>query len=288
MIPPPVEFACDSFSLTSPGVGAEYVLLDPFSGSIEIYDSVLDDARARAASDDDDDDEDDEGGRADRRRRRRRRRRARHNMPPRRTLFSVDDYFGLDLEEYFGARTPFSSHADDDDDRRRGRPRLRRGGEGNDDAIVDWIGLDTCVSVDDFRGTTIVGAKRPALQLPRPPLLTPLLLLRDGEFDNAHLGVPDDLVEIYPKWKNFHKNLNYNQLRQLVGALPPSTTLGFISVGIRGWSTAAVAIPPFSVAPLSAKVAVDRRGRPTLSRSRHGLRHRRRHHQVRRASFQRG
>ena len=131
-------------------------------------------------------------------------------------------------------------------------------------------------------------AKRPALQLPRPPLLTPLLLLRDGEFDNAHLGVPDDLVEIYPKWKNFHKNLNYNQLRQLVGALPPSTTLGFISVGIRGWSTAAVAIPPFSVAPLSAKVAVDRPGRPTLSRSRHGLHHRRRHHQVRRASFQRG
>ena len=161
MIPPPVEFACDSFSLTSPGVGAEYVLLDPFSGSIEIYDSVLDDARARAASDDDDDDEDDEGGRADRRRRRRRRRRARHDMPPRRTLFSVDDYFGLDLEEYFGARTPFSSHADDDDDRRRGRPRLRRGGEGNDDAIVDWIGLDTCVSVDDFRGTTIVARKTP-------------------------------------------------------------------------------------------------------------------------------
>ena len=82
-------------------------------------------------------------------------------MPPRRTLFSVDDYFGLDLEEYFGARTPFSSHADDDDDRRRGRPRLRRGGEGNDDAIVDWIGLDTCVSVDDFRGTTIVARKTP-------------------------------------------------------------------------------------------------------------------------------
>ena len=38
--PPPVEFTCDSFSLTSPGTGAEYVLLNPFSGSVE--DSVLD------------------------------------------------------------------------------------------------------------------------------------------------------------------------------------------------------------------------------------------------------
>ena len=40
--PPLVEFTCDSFSLTSPGTGAEYVLLNPFWGSVE--DSVLDNA----------------------------------------------------------------------------------------------------------------------------------------------------------------------------------------------------------------------------------------------------
>ena len=33
--PPPVEFACNSFSLTSPGTGAQYVQLNPFSGSVE-------------------------------------------------------------------------------------------------------------------------------------------------------------------------------------------------------------------------------------------------------------
>jgi len=40
--PPPVNFRCDSFMLTSTAVGAELLLLNPFSKTLSIYSSVLD------------------------------------------------------------------------------------------------------------------------------------------------------------------------------------------------------------------------------------------------------
>eukprot|EP00985_Skeletonema_marinoi_P028636 scaffold25530_cov88-Skeletonema_marinoi.AAC.1 len=41
--PPPVEFSCDSYSLTSAGTGSELVFLNPFSGTVEVR-NVLDNA----------------------------------------------------------------------------------------------------------------------------------------------------------------------------------------------------------------------------------------------------
>lgn len=42
--PPPVHFACDSFVLTSTAVGSEFLLLNPFSHSLSLYTSILDNA----------------------------------------------------------------------------------------------------------------------------------------------------------------------------------------------------------------------------------------------------
>jgi hypothetical protein len=42
--PPPVNFACDSFVLTSTATGSEFLLLNPFTHSLSLYASVLDNA----------------------------------------------------------------------------------------------------------------------------------------------------------------------------------------------------------------------------------------------------
>jgi hypothetical protein len=42
--PPPVNFDCDSFMLTSSGVSGEMLMLDPFSGVVSVYENVLEKA----------------------------------------------------------------------------------------------------------------------------------------------------------------------------------------------------------------------------------------------------
>ena len=44
--PPPVDFGCDSFILTSTACGGEMVSLDPFHGTLAVYESCLDNAVA--------------------------------------------------------------------------------------------------------------------------------------------------------------------------------------------------------------------------------------------------
>jgi len=38
---PPVEFTCMSYRLTSPSTGSEYAFIDPFTGSITVYDNIM-------------------------------------------------------------------------------------------------------------------------------------------------------------------------------------------------------------------------------------------------------
>ena len=42
--PPPVDFDCDSFILSSTALAPELIMLDPFSGSLSVYHNVLDNA----------------------------------------------------------------------------------------------------------------------------------------------------------------------------------------------------------------------------------------------------
>lgn len=163
--PPPVEWSCDSFSLTSHATGEEYVLLNPFSGSIELYNSILDNAlgneenlmelamydaseniirkrNSRMHSDHDFEDErsEDIAGEAIHSRIQPKM----YDSPPSQVLFSVQDYFDLDLNEYFGRHTPF-------------------GAERQGNVTVDWVGVDTHVAMsqdcNSVRGN-LIGAAR--------------------------------------------------------------------------------------------------------------------------------
>ena len=167
---PAVEFACDSYALTSPSIGTGYVVLDPFSGSISMYENILDDVilhdetllgqtllnEMRRADDfirtfaDDDDERSSSSSSSG----------TRYDTPPIQTLFSVDDYFNMNLEEYFGQYTPFcpsssSHHHHNVVSSFNGNNNILQNGE----ATVDWVGVDTHIGLSDDGGTTnnIVG-----------------------------------------------------------------------------------------------------------------------------------
>ncbi|EJK59243.1 hypothetical protein THAOC_20563 [Thalassiosira oceanica] len=152
--PPPCEFSCDSFALTSPSVGAEFVLLDPFSGSIVVYDSLLanalgseevmleqamiDASESIIAKRDVHDETQTSTSRISNKM---------YDTRPRQTLFSVKHYFDLDLNEYFGVHTPFVNKSEHRD--------------GN--VTVDWVGVDSHIGLrEDARtiSNTMIGAAR--------------------------------------------------------------------------------------------------------------------------------
>ena len=153
--PPPCEFSCDSFALTSPSVGAELVILDPFSGSIVVYDSILANALGseevmleQAMIDASESiiaerDMQDESSSVLARRMRNKM----YDTRPRQTLFSVKNYFDLDLNEYFGVHTPFVNKTEHCD--------------GN--VTVDWVGVDSHIGLREDARTiskTMIGAAR--------------------------------------------------------------------------------------------------------------------------------
>jgi len=170
--PPPVEFACDSFSLTSPGTGTEFVLLNPFSGSIEVYASVLDNAissdesmmeqamldasegiirkrRSERSTSYDEEDLPDENSEVIAGEAIHHRFQSNHKMydtPPKQVLFSVHDYFDMDCNEYFGQHTPFANSG-----------RREQGS-----VTVDWVGVDSHVARNDYTSISgnIIGAAR--------------------------------------------------------------------------------------------------------------------------------
>lgn len=190
MEPPPVEFTCDSYSLTSPSTGGEFVLLNPFSGSIEVYESILDNAigseesmlekalldasrgilrkRGRVVGggnhDNDhdvpDENSEDIAGEAIHHHITHHSHRNIYDTPPKQVLFGVNNYFDLDLEEYFGEHTPFGNEVEKGNWRRNGN------------VTVDWVGVDTHVAMsgvgsgnggdgDDCRLTgNVIGAGR--------------------------------------------------------------------------------------------------------------------------------
>jgi len=178
--PPPVEFSCESYALTSPGTSGEIVLMDPFDGSISVYDSVLDNAVAsdeamivkamidatsaiisrREANENSEEENsisslDDAGEAIDERVYRN------HNIAefrtlPSQVLFGVEDYFDVDLSAYFapirsnwnqeGLNANYDQVLDDDDD----------------EIVIDWLGIDTHTIIDDdnFISGTLIGAAR--------------------------------------------------------------------------------------------------------------------------------
>jgi len=164
--PPPVEFSCDSYSLTSAGTGSELVFLNPFSGTVEVR-NVLDNAvgndasilehamlqasesilnqrqqRHGSSSIYNDDDSEIIAGEAFHRS-------SMYDTPPTQILYSVDDYFNLDLSEYFGEHTPFHNTSR----------------SGN--VTSDWVGVDSHSAISESKLSesksltgTVIGAAR--------------------------------------------------------------------------------------------------------------------------------
>eukprot|EP00579_Thalassiosira_antarctica_P006369 CAMPEP_0201883660 /NCGR_PEP_ID=MMETSP0902-20130614/16162_1 /ASSEMBLY_ACC=CAM_ASM_000551 /TAXON_ID=420261 /ORGANISM="Thalassiosira antarctica, Strain CCMP982" /LENGTH=869 /DNA_ID=CAMNT_0048412507 /DNA_START=145 /DNA_END=2754 /DNA_ORIENTATION=+ len=180
--PPPVEFVCDSFSLTSPGTGGEFVVLNPFSGSVEVYGSILDNAissdesmleqamldasegiickrricggsrrggNERSAYHEEDDLIPDENSEVIAGEAISNRVQLNHRMydtPPKQVLFSVHDYYDLDISEYFGQHTPFAIS-----------------GQREREVTVDWVGVDSHIALrNDCKSIAgnIIGAAR--------------------------------------------------------------------------------------------------------------------------------
>jgi len=163
--PPPVEFSCDSYSLTSAGTGSELVFLNPFSGTVEVRnvldnafgndESILEHAMLQASesilnqrqqqqhgssslhNNHNDDDSEIIAGEAFHRS-------SMYDTPPKQVLYSVDDYFDLDLSEYFGEHTPFQN----------------TGRSGN--VTSDWVGVDSHSALSDSKSVTgtLIGAAR--------------------------------------------------------------------------------------------------------------------------------
>eukprot|EP00986_Skeletonema_menzelii_P021033 scaffold32986_cov154-Skeletonema_menzelii.AAC.4 len=160
--PPPVEFSCDSYSLTSAGTGSELVFLNPFSGTIEVRnvldnavgndESILEQAMLQASErivnqrqkhnsspthNHDDENSEIIAGEAFHRS-------SMYDTPPKQVLYSVDDYFDLDLNEYFGEHTPFK----------------HRRSSGN--VTSDWVGVDSHSALSDSKSLTgtFIGAAR--------------------------------------------------------------------------------------------------------------------------------
>ena len=159
----PVDFPCTSYLLTSPGAGGEFVFLNPTNGEIVVYHDIMDQIcmKQRNLSAVCSDEGEGEGeckiesleqelmeeilsGHS------------KHNarlredpLKQRKTcqevLFSVQDYFDLNLQEYFR--------------RNSGRNSLSGHGHGqalevDDEVIVDWLGIDTHNIIDE-RGNWI-------------------------------------------------------------------------------------------------------------------------------------
>jgi hypothetical protein len=171
---PTVEFACNSYALTSPSIGPGYVYLDPYSGSITIYENILDNVicsdetllgqtlllnEMRKADDfirttTTEEEERRSIGSSS----------VRYDTPPIQTLFSVDDYFNMNLEEYFGHYTPFGSSSSSSHlEHTNYNSSILQNGEAN----VDWVGVDTHISLSDGGSTNnnsivrkMVGAAR--------------------------------------------------------------------------------------------------------------------------------
>ena len=154
---PPVDFPCTSYLLTSPGTGGEYVLLDPFDGSLTVYNNIMLDVVPKEMPAIETGLLESVLSKRD----------SVQNMRPRQSkqesaaaglkarksneiLFSVEDYFQLDLSEYLAQNQGRFPH------------RRMNGLAEDDDVVVDWIGIDTHTMIDSQQnmiGTMICAAR---------------------------------------------------------------------------------------------------------------------------------
>lgn len=160
---PPVDFTCTSYLLTSPSTGSEFVLLNPISGEITVYNDVKDlvsttkeenegnirqelfqsifgrgvsTAATAQASIVSSQANDSSNGHSQS-----------HTRNRQETLFSVQNYFNLNIADYFGRN-------DDGNENRNGfQAALSR----DDEIVVEWLGIDSHCIYDTQSSSTLTG-----------------------------------------------------------------------------------------------------------------------------------
>ncbi|GFH60317.1 hypothetical protein CTEN210_16793 [Chaetoceros tenuissimus] len=158
---PPVDFTCTSYLLTSPSTGGEFVLLNPISGEIVVYNDVKDlvstskeqsegnirqelfqsifgrgDSATAQASIVSSQANDSSNGHSQS-----------HARNRQETLFSVQNYFNLNVADYFGRN----------DDRNENRNGFQAALSRDDEIVVEWLGIDSHCIYDTQSPSTLTG-----------------------------------------------------------------------------------------------------------------------------------
>eukprot|EP00978_Attheya_sp_CCMP212_P013635 scaffold34226_cov44-Attheya_sp.AAC.1 len=160
--PPPVDFACRSFILTSTGVGGELLFLDPFDGTVSVHSQVTSNTQKSDAArmeyamlnaanvivrhgtivdmDTDEKEEHIVGDIIDGNSQE-------NKAPPSQVLLDVEHYFNVDLSDYFWVNGIPRGRGDTHMQANNNRNPQHVG--TGDDVVIDYIGVDSKPIMDD-------------------------------------------------------------------------------------------------------------------------------------------
>lgn len=119
--PPPVDFACTSFIFTSCNTSSEMAYLDPFNGSLSVFENIKDYAISKKSCSSSTSTSSSRSIRN-------------NKMYNTETLIDVQNYFDLNIQEYFNVQIPLEAMTDIN--------------ENNDSVVIDWLGIDSHTIVD--------------------------------------------------------------------------------------------------------------------------------------------
>lgn len=171
---PPVDFPCSSYLLTSPGVDGEYVLLNPFNGQVEVFSDISESISRNPKE---------------------------NRGSSKEILFSVQDYFHLDLQEYFYPRH-HTNTGNGTSSRLAFHPSAPIGLSQDEEVVVDWMGVDVHNLVDEhgnIGGTMVCAAREISTEVDHPPRTTnvrgnarPVALWNGLDGDRGRANMFDD------------------------------------------------------------------------------------------------
>lgn len=207
--PPPVDFQCPSYILTSLSTGGEYVFLDPFDGSLSVHSDIMAHVVPKTCIDFelglglDLDLNLDMGMEAENCENAKKCQSISTHTSCSETLFSVQDYFQLDLHEYFQPQNPLQrqDHLRQRDQHRHPYIELAQDNE----IEVGWMGIDSHVIIDEEEnmvGNMIFAARE--LSADRNDFF-----LGQGQ-EHAPMGEFKSCTELLA-WKKSHHNGNYGK-----------------------------------------------------------------------------
>jgi hypothetical protein len=230
---PSVDFPCSSYHLTSPGVEGEYVFLNPFDGEVAVFSNIqthrdsmihflepltrgdtMEHLHQDESSQDDTGDhntniDDDDADRQEE---------ESSVLGQKEILFSVQDYFNMNLHEYF-------YHSNHNGSSRNGSSSLDmnpsfQAVSVEEEVVVDWMGVDVHNIVDasgNITGTMVCAAREISvdgtLNTTATTRVPTLFELWNGhERENNYMDRNKSCTELMA-WKKMTKHGKYSDAR---------------------------------------------------------------------------